>query len=164
MTISHGEPTMLAATLSRRGVISGGVAITLVPFASWPGAAQSEAGQLTDAISRATGGRTPLAAGVKLDLPELAENGFSVPLNVTIDSPMTERDHVRFITIVSEKNPAPQIARFTLGPRAGRAAVRTHVRLADTQRIAAVAETSTGRFLIGVADVVVTISACTNGG
>ena len=34
---------------------------------------------------------------VKLDLPELADNGNSVPIKVTVDSPMTASDHVRAI-------------------------------------------------------------------
>jgi sulfur-oxidizing protein SoxY len=135
-----------------------------VPLDAISVAAGEGSRQLADAIAKATGRRTPEPRGIRLELPELAENGFSVPLSVTVDSPMTEADHVRTITIVSEKNPAPQIARFAIGPRAGRAFIRCHIRHADTQRIAAVAETSTGRFLIGAADVIVTISACTDGG
>src|SRR5215468_5219568 len=70
---------------------------------------------------------------VKLDLPPLVENGNTVPLTVTVDSPMTAANHVKRLHLFNEKNPQPNIATFHLGPRAGRATVSTRVRLADTQ-------------------------------
>jgi sulfur-oxidizing protein SoxY len=97
---------------------------------------------------------------VTLDVPPLVENGNTVPLTVSVDSPMTEADHVKAIHIVNEKNPQPHVISVTLGPRAGRASVSTRIKLATSQQIVALAELSDGSFWSGSADVVVTIAAC----
>lgn len=108
--------------------------------------------------------KAPVLPGrVRLDLPPLVENGNSVTLTVAVDSPMTAADHVRAIGIFNEKNPQPEVAVFRLGPRAGRAAVTTRIRLADSQRITAVAELGDGSFWSGTADVIVTLAACVEG-
>lgn len=99
-----------------------------------------------------------------LDIPALAENGNSVDTRVVVESPMTEADHVRWIHLIADKNPFPDMARFHLGPRAGRAEVSTTLRLAQSQRVTAVAALSGGGFLMAEADIVVTLSACIDGG
>jgi sulfur-oxidizing protein SoxY len=107
----------------------------------------------------------PMQRGrVKLELPKLAENGHSVALTVSVESPMTEQDHVRRIDLVSEKNPVPHMATFVLGPRAGRAEIGTRVRLNGTQRMTAIAELSDGSFWFDAFDVTVTEAACLDGG
>ena len=63
-------------------------------------------------------------------------------------------------SLFSEKNPLPQVAVFHLGPRAGRAAVTTRMRLADSQKVVAIAEMSDGSFQRVQADVFVTLAAC----
>jgi sulfur-oxidizing protein SoxY len=98
---------------------------------------------------------------VKLDVPPLVENGNTVPLTVSVTSPMTDADHVVAIYIFNEKNPQPNVANFHLGPRAGRAQVSTRIRLADTQTLTAIARLSDGSFWSATADVVVTLAACT---
>jgi sulfur-oxidizing protein SoxY len=97
---------------------------------------------------------------VKLDLPPLSENGNTVPLTVSVESPMTAADHVRAIHLFTEKNPQPDVATFRLGPRAGRARVSTRIRLADTGLVVAVCELSDGSFWSDRAAVVVTLAAC----
>jgi len=97
---------------------------------------------------------------VKLVLPPLIDNGNSVPLTVSVESPMTEADHVKAIHVLTEKNPLPDVVSVTLGPRAGRATLTTRVRLADTQTVTAIAQTSDGAFWSDTAEVVVTLSAC----
>ena len=47
-----------------------------------------------------------------------------------------------------------------LGPRAGRAQIATRIKLADSQRIVAVAAMSDGSFWAGEAEIIVTIAAC----
>jgi sulfur-oxidizing protein SoxY len=101
---------------------------------------------------------------VKVDIPPLVENGNTVPLTVSVDSPMTEADHVKAIHVFTEKNPQPEVAAFHLGPRAGRARVATRIRLADTQTVVAIAELSDGSFWSARADVVVTLAACLEDG
>ena len=105
-------------------------------------------------------GREVRVGRVQVALPLLADNGNSVSLKVTVESPMTAADHVKAIALVSSRNPEPNMARFFLGPRAGRAEVSTRVRLAGSQRVMAVAEMSDGTFWVGSRDIVVTHSAC----
>ena len=83
---------------------------------------------------------------VKLDMPPLVENGNTVPMTVSVTSPMTAADHVRSIHVFNEKNPQPNIGNFHLGPHAGRAQVSTRIRLADSQKIVAIARLSDGSF------------------
>jgi sulfur-oxidizing protein SoxY len=107
-------------------------------------------------------GEAPLARGrVKLELPSIVENGNTVPLTVSVESPMTEADHVESIHLFNQKNPQPYVAAFHLGPRAGKASVATRIRLADSQRVVAIARLSDGSFWSDSADVIVTLAACT---
>jgi sulfur-oxidizing protein SoxY len=98
---------------------------------------------------------------VKLDIPPLVENGNTVPMTVSVASPMTAEDHVRSIHVFNEKNPQPNIGNFVLGPRAGRAQVATRIRLADSQKITAIAHLADGSFWSASVDIVVTLAACT---
>lgn len=117
-----------------------------------------------DAAVRAFAGEAEIKAGrVLLDLSPLVENGNSAPLTVTVESPMSEADHVRRIAVFNEANPQPNVLTVTLGPRAGRARVSTRIRLAGSQRITAIAEMSDGSFWTGGADVIVTLAACIEG-
>ena len=101
---------------------------------------------------------------VRLELPSAAENGHSVPMTVSVDSPMSEADHVRRIDLVSQKNPVPLMASFILGPHTGRAEIESRVRLNGTQRVTAVAQLSDGSFWFDTADIAVNESACLDGG
>ena len=106
-------------------------------------------------------GDAPVHQGkVKLEVPPLVENGNAVPLTVSVDSPMTEREHVKSIHIFNEKNPQPNVVSFYLGPRAGRAQVSTRIRLADSQKVIAIAQLSDDSVWSDSADVVVTLAAC----
>ena len=105
----------------------------------------------------------PLRQAVYLQLPLLADNGHLVPLTVRVDSPMTERDHVQEIVLVSQRNPVERMATFHIGPWSGRAEVSTRVRLAGTQTVLALARLSDGRCCYDLAEVIVTESACVDG-
>jgi sulfur-oxidizing protein SoxY len=115
---------------------------------------------MQDAIRQVVGTAPVTAGKVKLELPPLVENGNTVPLAVSVDSPMTAADHVRALHVFAEKNPQPNVLSVHLGPRAGRASVSTRMRLADTQTVVAIAELSDGSFWSDRADVVVTLAAC----
>src|SRR5574342_183900 len=92
-------------------------------------------------------------AGVKLDIPAIADSGNAVPLTVSAESPMTQENHVRSIFVFSERNPLPTVARFDLGLRAGRARVSTRIRLATSQSLLAVAQFSDGSLWSATAEV-----------
>ncbi len=116
------------------------------------------------AVVREYAGAASLREGrVKLDIAPLVDNGNSVPIEVTVESPMTDADHVVGIAIFNEKNPQRDVAQFTLGPIAGRAHVATRIRLATTQKLVAVARMSDGSCWTHTVDVLVTLAACIEG-
>lgn len=116
------------------------------------------------ALRKITGGAELRSGKVKLDIPPLIDNGNAVPLTVTVESPMTQAEHVRAIHVLTERNPQPNVVSVHLGPRAGRASVTTRVRLADTQTVTAIAQLSDGSFWADRVAVVVTLSACLEDG
>ncbi len=144
--------------LNRRCLILLGAGSVMA--AAFPISSLAEPADLTRAQKLLFGDRQIRPGRVKLKLPAIAENGYSVPLSVDVDSPMTSSDHVRQIAIFSPRNPIADIVRFELGPRAGRASVSTRIRLGGTQTVEAVAELSDGSLWSGSAKTVVTLAAC----
>jgi len=108
-------------------------------------------------------GGVALQQGMKLVLPILADNGYLVPVSVQVESPMTPEAHVTHIYLLSQRNPATQMAVFHLGPWSGRAEVSTRIRLAGSQMVVAVARLSDASFRYQTVDVIVTDSACVDG-
>jgi sulfur-oxidizing protein SoxY len=144
--------------LAGGAAIAGAVpVVTLRPVEATPA-------MLASAIRNVVGEAAVHAGKVRLDVPPLVENGNTVPMTVSVDSPMTEQDHVRSIHVFNEKNPQPNIGNFYLGPRAGRAQVAARIRLADSQKVVAIAHLSDGTFWSVSVDVVVTLAACTEEG
>ena len=134
---------------TRRLVLLGGAGFSLAPSAVASPAAMDEA------IRNLVGEATIKRGTVTLELPPIVENGNVVP--------MSEANHVTAIHIFNEKNPQPYVATFNLGPRAGRAGVSTRIRLADSQRVVAIARLNDGSFWSDSADVIVTLAACAEG-
>jgi sulfur-oxidizing protein SoxY len=148
---------------SRRGFLglAGGAAVLgAVPMLTLRPAEATPA-TLAAAIRNVVGAAVVRTGKVKIDMPPLVENGNTVPMTVSVSNPMTSEDHVRSIHVFNEKNPQPNVGNFYLGPRAGRAQVSTRIRLADSQRIVAIAHLSDGSFWSTTVDVVVTLAACT---
>ena len=146
-------------TSSRRRFVSGLAGLAAIPLLPSRGA-RAQANPLAPLLQKLTGGAPIRDERVTVETPRLADNGHSVPFKVSVESPMTAADHVRSITLLSERNPRPVMASFHLGPQAGRAIVVTRVRLNGTQRVLAVAQLSDGSFWSGSAEVEVTESAC----
>jgi sulfur-oxidizing protein SoxY len=147
-------------TLSRRLVLGSGTGALLVA-ATRPARATPDTMR---AAMAAFAGGAPIRAGrVRIEIPPLVENGNSVPTTITVESPMTEADHVVAIALFNERNPLPDIARFHLGPRAGQAWVSTRIRLGDTQQIAALARMSDASVWSATAELIVTLPACIEG-
>ena len=142
--------------MERRLFLAGAAAIVVLPLG--PAVATPDA--MAEAIKKVIGNATPTDGRVKLEVPPLVENGSTVPLTVSVDSPMTETDHVKAIHVFNEKNPQPNVFTARLGPRSGKATVGTRIKLGDSQRIMAIAETSDGKFWSAGADVIVTLAAC----
>jgi sulfur-oxidizing protein SoxY len=83
-----------------------------------------------------------------------------VPLKISVASAMNEREYVRTIHVLSEKNPRPVVATFHLNPECGKAEVSTRVRLNGEQRLLVIAAMSDGSFWGASASVIVTETAC----
>src|SRR3954451_12960001 len=130
-------------------------AVTLRPAEATPAT-------LAAAIRNVVGAEPVKTGKVKLDAPPLVENGNSVPMTVSVASPMAPEDHVKSIHVFNEKNPQPNIRNFYLNPQSCRAQVSTRIRVADPQKVVAIAKLSDGSFWSASVDVVVTLAACTD--
>ena len=129
-----------------------------------PNIAAQRKAALDEAVRKVTGGAAVRRGRVRLDLPPLIDNGNSVPLSVTVESPMTAADHVRAIHVFTEKNPQPNVLSAHFTPRSGKAAVSTRARIADSGMVTAIAQMSDGSFWSDSVQVIVTLSACLEDG
>jgi sulfur-oxidizing protein SoxY len=148
--------------LDRRAFVLGASAVAaILPFLSAPGAAQGAPQTWEEALKRILGEAQPTTNGkLILDLPEIAENGNMVPITVSVDSPMSEQEHVKAIHVIATANPLPSIATFRFTLLSGRAEAASRMRLAGTQDVIAVAELSDGKLLMTRRPVRVTIGGC----
>ncbi|MFM9845597.1 MAG: thiosulfate oxidation carrier protein SoxY [Hyphomicrobiaceae bacterium] len=148
--------------VDRRDFLIGAAALATISAAlTIPGAAQDRPPQtLDEALKKIMGDAKPVDGKITLDLPEIAENGNTVPFTLSVDSPMTDANHVKSLHIFASGNPQVDVASFTFTPESGKAAASSRMRLAKTQDVVAVAELSDGKFLLGKRTVKVTIGGC----
>ena len=151
-TSKHCRPS--ASRRRTLALLAGGCVLLAVR----PASATPE--DLAAALAETFGGKPITPGKVTLELPKLAENGAIVPVTVSVDSPMTEQDHVRRILLFAEKNPLPRIVEFELGPHNGRGRVSSRIRIADSQQITAVAQMSDGSLWSSAVQVEVTVTGC----
>ncbi len=151
MRPSHVPTTRRGFVIAAAG--SGLWVATLRPAAATPASMKA-------AIDAWAGGAVLREGRVMLDVPRLVDNGNLVSVTVRVDSPMTAADHVREIAIFNEGNPLPDVVRFQLSPRNGRAEVATGIRLATTQQLVAAAKTSDGSVWHQRVEVLVALAAC----
>jgi sulfur-oxidizing protein SoxY len=154
------EPAADPIRSTRRGFLLCAAGLAIAPMVVVSKRALATPESMKAAIKRVVGEANLQNGRIKLDLPALVENGNAVPLAVSVESPMTAKDHVKAIHIFTEKNPQPNVASFHLGPRAGKANLSTRIRLADTQQVFAIAEMSDGSVWTDSIEVVITLSAC----
>jgi sulfur-oxidizing protein SoxY len=145
---------------SRREVLALGAGTAALMLIGETRLAAATPQETAETIAKFTGGKTAEKGKITIDLPEIAENGNTVPLTITVESPMTADDHVTDIIVVAEGNPRPGLATFHLTPLSGRAEAATRIRLAATQNIVVVAKTSKGQFFTQQKPVKVTIGGC----
>jgi sulfur-oxidizing protein SoxY len=100
--------------------------------------------------------------GVQLNISPLVENGNTVPVTVQVLGAASV--NVRRLAVLTERNPQPEVAVFTLGPLAGSAQVSTRLRLATSQTVVALAHMADGTVWQRRVSVVVTLAACVEGG
>jgi sulfur-oxidizing protein SoxY len=143
--------------LNRREAIILGVGFESLSFSATQANAKNDSDEL---IKKFTGGKEPVKGKVKLDLPEIAENGNTVPMNVAVESPMTEQSYVMELMIVADANPRGGIVTFRFSPVSGIAEANTRIRLAETQNVIAVAKMNDGSVFMDTKQVKVTIGGC----
>lgn len=143
------------AGLARRRLLA--IAAAVLASGGTAQATPEAARQLLQSLAR---GSTPRAGRVELRIADLAENGNQVPVTVAVQSPMTAADHVRAVHVVADGNPNPGVASFLFTPLAGRCEVSLRIRLAKSQRVYALAETSDGALWLAERDVTVTVGGC----
>ena len=100
-----------------------------------------------------TGGASVGSEGIVLDAPEIAENGNTVPLEVSAPGAVE-------IRVYAMGNPLPGVATFTFGPLAASQQASTRARLAGTQDVVAIAKMADGSFVQATKNVKVTIGGC----
>lgn len=145
-------------SISRRSALALGAGTALAALGARNSAATPD--EAAAEIAKFAGGALPLPGRIKIELPEIAENGNTVPLSVVVDSPMNGNDYVSAILVVADGNPRPGMARFHLTPMSGSAAIVTRVRLNATENVIVVAKTSAGKLYIAQKLVKVTIGGC----
>jgi len=123
-------------------------------------AAHAGDSKVADAIMKLIGDKKPTEGKITLDLPQIAENGNTVPVGFSVDSPMTGDNYVKAVHLFADGNPAPEVASLFFTPMSGKAAASTRMRLAKTQNIVAVAEMSDGSTFTASQEVKVTIGGC----
>ena len=159
------RPTKIAVVSRRDALIGAGSAALLLGLGAhaWAQDAKTPPPEIPlfeKALDQILGDTKPIPGKITLEIPEIAENGNTVPYAIYVDSPMTAADHVKAIHVLSSANPLPNVASFGFTPFSGRASVSSRMRLAKTQEVVVLAELSTGRFLVGKRTVKVTIGGC----
>jgi sulfur-oxidizing protein SoxY len=146
--------------LNRRQVLSigaGAIGAMVLSETIVPAYAKNDSEEL---IKKFTGGKQVTQGKVKLDLPEIAENGNTVPITVSVESPMTVQSHVTDVLVLADGNPRGGVVTFHFSPASGAAEANTRIRLAATQNIIAVAKMNDGSFYMDSKQVKVTIGGC----
>jgi sulfur-oxidizing protein SoxY len=155
------RPTVHCNRPSRREFAIGtaaAVSLAALPVSTVLAQDQPQAWEL--AVRKILGEAKPIEGKITVELPEIAENGNTVPFSISVDSPMTDKDHVKAIHIVATSNPQPGVATFRLSPQSGKAMVASRMRLQRTQDVITIAELSDGRFLMARRPVKVTLGGC----
>jgi sulfur-oxidizing protein SoxY len=137
-----------------------GAAVAASPLLPSVGPAYAGTEQAEALIAEFTGGAAVASGKISLGAPEIAENGNTVPIKVSVESAMSEEDHVAQVLVVASANPAPGVAVFNFTPMSGKAQASTRIRLAKTQELIAVARMSDGSFYRDAKMVKVTIGGC----
>jgi sulfur-oxidizing protein SoxY len=152
-------------SVSRRGLlrVAGMGTVALAGASLLSGHAQAQAakpGAYQQVLDKLVGGKKAQAGKVAVRMPEIAENGNTVPITVAVDHPMTPQDYVKSIHVVADDNPNPEVMSVHFTPASGKAEMSTRMRLAKTQHVIAYAELSDGSVWSGKAEAKVTIGGC----
>lgn len=135
----------------------GGAALAGALLASRSAGAQDETAEF---VKRHTGRTATESDRLRLTMPAVFPTGYTVPMDLNVDSPMTENDHVKRIRVFAPENPLIDVASFNFVPERSLARVSTRIRLAKPQNVIAVAEMSSGALLMTKTWVDVATNGC----
>jgi len=122
--------------------------------------AHADAKMVDEAVMKLIGDTKLVDGKITLDLPQIAENGNTVPIGVAVDSPMTADNYVKAVHLFADGNPTPGVASLYFTPMSGKAEASSRMRMAGTQNVIAVAEMSDGKVFRASQEVKVTIGGC----
>jgi sulfur-oxidizing protein SoxY len=122
--------------------------------------ASDDIDEAAELIKRLTGRTATASDRLRLVMPRTFPNGYTVPLDVVIDSPMTESDYVRYVRVVAPRNPLIEVATFHFVPERSHPHVSTRIRLAEPQDVLAFAELNDGTLLMTKTWVNVATNGC----
>ena len=146
--------------LDRRDFVLGATAAAALVAFMIPGSNSAAAKDWQEILKKAIGDTAPTEGKVTLELPEIAENGNTVPFTVAVDSPMSDSDYVKAVHVFATGNPSPEVVTFHFTPMSGKAAATSRMRLGKTQDVIVVAQMSNGKAYMGKRQVKVTIGGC----
>ena len=146
--------------IDRRDFVLGASAAAAITALLSVPAGKAWAKEFSEVVKDAIGAGTPTEGKVSLELPEIAENGNTVPFSISVESPMTDKDYVKTVYVFAEKNPNPEVVAFHFSPSSGKASAKSRMRLAATQDVTAIAKMNSGSLYIGKRAVKVTIGGC----
>jgi sulfur-oxidizing protein SoxY len=151
----------MKTSLTRRGVLAGAAGLAGGMIVVRQVAAQAvEPGAHQKLLDQLVGGKKATAGKIKIRMPEIAENGNTVPMTVTVDSPMQVGNYVKAVHVVTDNNPRPEVGSFYFTPANGKAEVSTRIRLSQTMNVLAYAELSDGTVWSDRVEAKVTIGGC----
>lgn len=150
---------MESTRLSRRQALAAG-AIGLFAAALAPRLAFADEAAVAAEMKKLFAEKAMSDGRIKIDIPQIAENGLVVPLNIDVESPMSDTDYVKSLHVFGAGNPNPNIISYNFTPASGKASASTRIRLAQTQNVVVVAEMSNGQLFTAKAQVKVTIGGC----
>jgi len=124
-----------AMGLTRRGVLTAAAGCASLGLI-----ASSRAEDDVDEVVKQLSGRRAIESDrIHLTMPRVFANGYTVPLTLQVDSPMTPADHVRKVQVLAPRNPIVEVATFHFVPERSQPQVSTRIRLAVPQFVVAVA-------------------------
>lgn len=149
--------------LTRRGVLvagcAGGAAFVGGTFL-WPQSARA-VDEIAEFVRLHCGQIAVESDRLHLVMPAVFPTGYTVPISLNIESPMTEADHVKTIRVFAPQNPIVEVAGFQFFPQRSLPRVSTRIRLAKPQYVVAVAEMNDAALLMAKTWVDVATNGCT---
>ncbi|WP_026618938.1 sulfur-oxidizing protein SoxY [Ensifer sp. WSM1721] len=147
-------------SLTRRHILANTMATVACAVALLTPKRTQGADEMEDFLWRLTGRKATPSNRLRLVMPAEFPTGYTVPMSISVDSPMTEADHVKSVRVFAPKNPLVEVVQFHFVPGRSLSSVSTRVRLAAPQHVVALAEMSDGSLLMAKAWVTVATNGC----